>query len=42
MNGTGHSKPVHWDYAEGWDGDGGGTGEPGGLLSIGSHRVRHD
>ena len=21
---TGHSKPVHWDNPEGWDGEGGG------------------
>ena len=21
---TGHSKPVHWDSPEGWDGEGGG------------------
>ena len=23
MNETGHSKPVHWDNPEGWDGEGG-------------------
>ena len=23
---TGHSKPVHWDNPEGWDGEGGGSG----------------
>ena len=23
---TGHSKPVHWDNAEGWAGDGSGGG----------------
>ena len=23
---TGHSKPVHWDDPEGWDGKGGGRG----------------
>ena len=23
---TGHSKPVHWDNPEGWDGEGGGRG----------------
>ena len=23
MHETGHSKPVHWDNPEGWDGDGG-------------------
>ena len=22
----GHSKPVHWDNPEGWDGEGGGSG----------------
>ena len=24
MNEAGHSKPVFWDYPEGWDGKGGG------------------
>ena len=24
MHETGHSKPVHWDNPEGWDGEGGG------------------
>ena len=24
MHETGHSKPVHWDDPEGWDGEGGG------------------
>ena len=24
MHETGHSKPEHWDNAEGWDGEGGG------------------
>ena len=23
MHETGHSKPVHWDDPEGWDGEGG-------------------
>jgi len=23
MHETGHSKPVHWDNPEGWDGEGG-------------------
>ena len=23
---TGHSEPVHWDYPEGWDGEGGASG----------------
>ena len=26
---TGHSKPVHWDDPEGWDGEGGGGGGSG-------------
>ena len=26
MHETGHSKPVHWDYPEGWDGEGAGKG----------------
>ena len=26
MHEAGHSKPVHWDNPEGWDGDGGGKG----------------
>ena len=26
MHETGHSKPVHWDNPEGWDGEGGGSG----------------
>ena len=26
MHETGHSKPVHWDNPEGWDGAGGGRG----------------
>jgi len=26
MHGTEHSKPVHWDNSEGWDGKGGGRG----------------
>ena len=29
---TGHSKPVHWDNPEGWDGKGGGRG-----FRIGTH-----
>ena len=28
MHETGHSKPVHWDNPEGWDGEGGGRGIP--------------
>ena len=30
MHETGHSKLVHWDNPEGWDGEGGGTGVQGG------------
>ena len=26
MHETGHSEPVHWDYPEGWDGEGGASG----------------
>ena len=26
MDEAGHSKPVHWDNPEGWDGEGGGRG----------------
>ena len=26
MHETGHSKLVHWDNPEGWDGEGGGKG----------------
>ena len=26
MHETGHSKPVHWDNPEGWNGEGGGSG----------------
>ena len=26
MHETGHSKPVHWDSPEGWDGEGGERG----------------
>ena len=26
MHETGHSKPVHWDNAEEWDGEGAGRG----------------
>ena len=29
---AGHSKPVHWDNPEGWDGEGGGTGVQDGRL----------
>ena len=30
MHEIGHSKPVHWDDPEGWDGEGGGGGGGGG------------
>ena len=33
---TGHSGPVHWDDAEGWDGEGGGKG-----VQAGGHRYTH-
>ena len=26
MHETGHSKPAHWNYSEGWDGEGGRRG----------------
>ena len=29
MHETGHSKPVHWNNPEGWDGEGGGGGDSG-------------
>ena len=29
MHEAGHSKPVHWDNPEGWDGEGGGGGSSG-------------
>ena len=29
MHETRHSKPVHWDNPEGWDGEGGGMGSSG-------------
>ena len=29
MHETGHSKPVHWDNPEQWDGEGGGRGVQG-------------
>ena len=28
MHEAGHSKPVHWDKPEGWDGEGGEMGVP--------------
>ena len=33
MHETGHSKLVHWDSPEGWDGEGGGRG----LRDEGKH-----
>ena len=36
MNETGHSKLVHWDNPEGWDGEGGGRG-----FSTGGHMHTH-
>ena len=36
MHETGHSKPVHWDDPEGWDGEGGGRG-----VQDGEHMYTH-
>ena len=36
MNETGHSKLVHWDNPEGWDGEGGGRG-----FRTGGHMYTH-
>ena len=36
MNETEHSKPVHWDNPEGWDGEGGGRG-----IQDGGHMYTH-
>ena len=36
VHGTGHSKPVHWDNPEGWDGEGDGRG-----LRDGGHSYAH-
>jgi len=33
MSEAGHSKPVHWDKPEGWDGEGGRTGDRDGVTS---------
>ena len=34
MHETGHSKSVHWDNPEGWDGEGGGRGvQDGGHMA---------
>ena len=35
---TGHSKPVHWDNPEGWDGEGGGTA----VRDKGTHTTMAD
>ena len=37
MHETGHSKPVHWDSPEGWDGEGGRGG-----IQDGRHMYTHD
>ena len=31
---TGHSKPVHWEKPEGWDGEGGGKGGRDGRTHV--------
>ena len=36
MHETGHSKQVHWDNPEGWDGEGGGWG-----VQDGGHMYTH-
>ena len=36
MHETGHSKPLHWDNTEGWDGEGGGSG-----VQDGGHMYTH-
>ena len=36
MHETGHSKLVHWDHPEGWDGEGGGKG-----AQDGGHMYTH-
>ena len=36
MRETGHSKPVHWDNPEGWDGE-----EVGGQFRMGGHMYTH-
>jgi len=35
MHETGHSKPVHWDNAEWWDGEGGGVQDGGHMYTHG-------
>jgi len=37
MHETGHSKPVHWDNPEGWDGEGGGRW----VQEDGGHMYTH-
>ena len=37
MHETGHSKPVHWDNPEGWDGEAGGRG-----VQDGAHMCTRD
>ena len=37
MHETGCSGPVHWDYPEGWDWEGGGMG-----FQDGGHMYTHD
>ena len=36
MHETGHSKPVHWDNSEGWDGEGVGR-----EVQDGGHMYTH-
>jgi len=36
MHETGHSKLVHWDHSEGWDGERGGRG-----VQDGGHMYMH-
>ena len=36
MHETGHSKPVHWDDPDGWDGEGGGR-----VIQDGGHMYTH-
>ena len=36
MHETGHSKPIHWDNLEGWDGEGGRRG-----VQVGEHMYTH-
>ena len=34
MHDTRHSKPVHWDNPEGWDGEGGGVQDQGHMYTM--------